>query len=343
MSNRYVTQVDAEPRVPLIERTVPSEWVAAYLVTLALVALLLVAAGARMDDPVASVRPEVSPAAVATPLQPPPRPPIPPTPQVVGLPGGVHTIFEGNQMLVAYYGTAGTGSLGVLGEQSPARIMPRLKRAAQAFAVGGRRVQPVFELIVTVAHAGPGKSGQYSSDIARSGVQRYIEAAHRFGVLLVLDLQPGKADFLSVAKRWAWALRDPWVGLALDPEWRMSLGGIPGKRIGSVGAAEINRVSSWLEGLIRSNSLPQKVFMLHQFRADMIRFIENVRPRADLVMVQHIDGYGPPRAKLATFRALARPEQFRLGFKLFYHQDVPRMSAAAVLRIRPRVALISFQ
>jgi len=246
-------------------------------------------------------------------------------------------------MLVAYYGTAGTGSLGVLGEAWPDAIMPRLPRAGNRFAVGGLKVQPVFELIVRVAHGGPTANGTWSSDIAREKVQAYIDAAHRHGVLLVLDLQPGRADFLSVAKRWEWALRDPWVGLALDPEWRVGPGQRPAQVIGSVSAAEINAVSGWLESLTARAGLPQKVFMLHQFRTSMIRTPRYVVPRAHLAMVQHVDGFGTPSQKLATYKAVARPNQFVMGFKLFYDEDTPMMRPATVLRIRPQVRFVSFQ
>lgn len=252
-------------------------------------------------------------------------------------------VFAGNRILVAYYGSAGSGALGVLGEKSPDAIFPQLVRAARPFARNGRTVQPVFELIVTVAHAGPTRTGMYSSDIPRAAVQRYIDAAQRHGVLLVLDLQPGRANFLAVAKRWEWALKHPWVGLALDPEWRMGARQVPGRVIGSVGANEVNQVSRWVDDLTEREGLPQKVFMLHQFRTSMIRDIDRIVPRKNLALVQHVDGFGPPQAKLATYRTVAEPDQFTMGFKLFYDEDVPRMSAAQVLRIRPQVRFVSFQ
>lgn len=335
------------------------DWIPLYFTSLLLVALLLVTAAVGDEtaapapvppgtgSPVAPLVPEARPTAPARPTPTPtpsstPAPPARPDARAT-LPGGRVTVFGGNRFLVAYYGTAGTGSLGVLGEASPERIVPRLLRAARPFAKAGRKTQPVFELITTVAHATPTKTGTYSSDIDHALVKQYIRAAHRHGALVVLDLQPGKANFLTVAKRWAWALKDPYVGLALDPEWRMSRGGVPGRKIGSVSAAEINRVSRWLSALTTRENLPQKVFVLHQFRTDMIRGITRVRSHRNLALVQHVDGFGPPKAKLSTFRAVAKPRQFALGFKLFYDEDVPRMRPAQVLRIRPRVSFVSFQ
>jgi hypothetical protein len=285
-----------------------------FLVLLALVVLALATQApgsgekAARAHPVAATRPpyqpQVRPATLTPVLAPGPSARSLPTSE---LPGGGDRIFAGRRLLVAYYGTAGSGALGVLGEAAPEQIVPRLLRAAAPFARTGRPVQPVFELIVTVAHASPTRTGTYSSNIPRRQVRRYLAAAHRHGVLVVLDLQHGRANFLDVAKSWAWALRDPWVGLALDPEWRMGPHQVPGRTIGSVSAAEVNRVSAWLDGLTAREGLPEKVFMLHQFRPEMIRHVERVRDRDHLALVQHVDGFGTPGEKLATFHRVVRP------------------------------------
>ena len=268
--------------------------------------------------------------------------PAPPE-SVATLPGGSTKIFGDGRFLVAYYGTAETGALGVLGETSPDTMQRRVLRAAKPFARKRQPVQVVYELIVSIADRHAGKDGDFSHDIPRAQVQKYIDAAHRHDALLLLDIQPGRADFLTAAKRWAWALKDPYVGLALDPEWRMGKHGVPGTRIGSVGAGEVNRVSAWLRDLVARHALPQKLFVLHQFRTDMIDRIGAIEPRRGLVMIQHVDGFGTPSQKLATFHAVARPRQFFMGFKLFYDEDTRRMKAADVRRINPKVRFVSFQ
>lgn len=257
------------------------------------------------------------------------------------LPLGGYRIFP-DHILVAYYGTATTPAMGVLGEHTPDRITRRLRATARPYGGDGRTVQIVYELIVTIADATPGADGDYSHDIARADVRRYVEAARRNGALLLLDIQPGRSDFLEVATRWQWALEEPHVGLALDPEWRMHRT-VPGTVIGSVSAYEVNRTARWLSQLTKENGLPEKLFVLHQFRTSMIENIGRIGPRANLAMVQHVDGFGTPGQKRATYRTVARPRQFAMGFKLFYDEDRPRMGSAEVHRLRPDVRFVSFQ
>lgn len=265
---------------------------------------------------------------------------IPPKPQ---LPGGGYRVFARHRFLVAYYGTAQTATMGVLGSADPDTMHQRLMRAARPFRLPGEHVQPVYELIVTIADRSPGPDGDYSHDIPRGLVEDYVRAAHRHGALLLLDLQTGRSPFDLVAKRWAWALRDPWVGLALDPEWRMGPGQVPASVIGSVDAAEVNRTSLWLSRLVRRVGLPEKLFVLHQFRLSMLPDIGRIQHRPGLAMVQQADGFGTRGEKLATYHAITRPNQFRQGFKLFYHWDVDRFTPREVRRVRPAVSFVSYQ
>ncbi len=71
---------------------------------------------------------------------------------------------------------------------------------------------------------------------------------------VVLDLQPGRADFLSQARRYESLLARPNVGLALDPEWRLAPGQRHRAQIGSVSATEINRTSAWLADLTKGRT-----------------------------------------------------------------------------------------
>ena len=142
-----------------------------------------------------------------------------------------------------------------------------------------------------------------------------------------------------MAKRWAWALEDPWVGLALDPEWRMGPRQVPGRVIGSVGAAEVNKVSAWLSDLVEREGLPEKPFVLHQFRSTMIRDVERVKRRDGLATVQHADGFGNRRQKLATYHTLARPAAVRDGLQAVLRRGrEPASAPVRCARSGPRCA-----
>jgi hypothetical protein len=258
------------------------------------------------------------------------------------LPLGGRTIFP-KYRVVAYYGTAGNAALGVLGESGPEGILPRLRKTSVGFATKGRPVQIAFELIVTVAQAGPGPDGDYSRMIDVAKIRSYVDAARRNKVLVVLDVQPGRTDFLTQVRLLRPFLEQPHVGIALDPEWRMGPEQVPGKVIGAVRAAEVNAVAEYVAGIVRAGNLPEKLFILHQFRASMIPDIAAVKKRPGLAMVQHLDGFGTRAEKDATFNRLRRPQQFHIGYKLFYDEDVNMYAPRDVLRMRPTPAYVSYQ
>jgi hypothetical protein len=269
-----------------------------------------------------------------------PSPTGQPTPQQ--LPQGGRTLFPAYRV-VAYYGTAGNPALGVLGESTPEGILPRLRKAGARFGTPDRKVQIAYELIVSVAQAGPGADGDYSRMIDLRQVERYVAAARRHKVLVVLDVQPGRTDFLTQVRKLRRFLEQPHVGLALDPEWRMPPGKVPGRTIGSVRASEVNAVSAYVAGIVARHGLPEKLFLLHQFRASMIPDIARVARRPGLAIVQHVDGFGTRPEKDATFARLRRPKQFHIGYKLFYDEDVRLYQPRDVLRFRPVPDYVSYQ
>ena len=260
------------------------------------------------------------------------------------LPRGGRRIFP-TYLVVAHYGTAGTAALGVLGEGSPDVAAARLVKAAAPFAkASGRKVLPAFELIATVAQRKPGDDGTYSSYIADADIERYLAAARKVKALVVLDLQPGRADFLTQAKHYERFLLQPDVGLALDPEWKLTPSQVPLKQIGATDAASINAVSSYLAQLTVSHRLPEKLFVVHQFRTDMIPDRAKVVPRQGLAMVVHLDGFGTHYVKHLVYDALSlRSGPLHNGLKLFIDEDTDMFTPYEAMAFRPRPELITYQ
>ncbi len=246
---------------------------------------------------------------------------------------------------MAYYGVPDNPVLGVLGTKTPEQIAPDLQRRAATFRGYGLPVQPAMELIATVAQGAPGPDGSYSKPIPLATVEHYLQVAHQHKMLLILDLQPGRASFISQAKALRPVLLDPSVSLALDPEWKVGPGEKPGGgRIGTSSAAGINAVGSWLSALIRSHHLPDKLLVVHQFTRSMLPDRENITQHRGVEMVLHADGFGSQSAKIGVFRQLAFPHPpFGIGFKLFLTHDRGLMTPAQVMALRPRPSVITFQ
>jgi hypothetical protein len=201
-----------------------------------------------------------------------------------------------------------------------------------------------MELLAVVAANAPGPGDRYSTRQTDKVVRRYLRAARKAKMLLILDIQPGRSDFFTETVRLRKWLKEPDVGLALDPEWRMGPGQIPGKVIGSVGSREVNATSAWLEQLVEKRNLPQKLFLIHQFTNDMVDDTQ-LKERARLAMVLNADGFGGQAIKKAKYHAFTRSPRrfFHEGFKLFYHEDTDLMKPRQVLRLHPPPDVIIYE
>ena len=81
-------------------------------------------------------------------------------------------------------------------------------------------VVPTLEIIATVAAGQAGADGNYSNELDPARMAVFVDAATEAGMYVVLDLQPGRTDFLSQAKQYQSLLERPNVGLA--PGWRVA-------------------------------------------------------------------------------------------------------------------------
>jgi len=265
---------------------------------------------------------------------------------VPALPGGGQTLFPGRR-LVALYGHPGAPDLGVLGAQDlPAGIARAQKLAASYASLSDVPVVPTFEIIATTASSEAGEDGDYSSESTVASLRPWVEQAAAAGMYVVLDLQPGRADFLSQARRYTDLLRLPGVGLALDAEWHLEPGQKPLQQIGGVDTADINAVTAWLAGLTATAHLPQKLLVLHQFQLSMIRHepdLDTSHPEIQLLI--HMDGNGSPALKDATWRSVtaAAPPGMPFGWKNFYREDTPMLTPDQTLAHHPAPLMISYQ
>jgi hypothetical protein len=205
-------------------------------------------------------------------------------------------------------------------------------------------VLPALELITVIANADPGEDGMYRSRQTGAVIRRYLRAARRHDMLLVLDIQPGRSDFMTEARALRRFLEQPDVSLALDPEWKMGPEEVPGQTIGSTDAAEVNEVSRWLSRIVKEEGLPQKLLVVHRFTSDMIGRERLLKRHPGVALTINVDGFGTQAQKLAKYRDFTRGHKGRLnGFKLFYKEDTNLMRPRQVLRMKPRPDFVVYE
>jgi hypothetical protein len=248
--------------------------------------------------------------------------------------------------MVALYGTPGTPALGSLGEQGVDGSVARVKDLVGQYQQNSDvPVVPAFEIITTVAAGQPGVDGNFSNEVEIAKIRPYVDAAKAAGVYVVLDLQPGRTDFLTQARRYEELLVEPHVGIALDPEWRLQPGQVHRVQIGSVNVDEINATGDWLAGLVRDRALPQKLLLLHQFRTSMIVGRERLDTGHDeLATMVHADGFGTQEMKRDTWNALrANSPNVFWGWKNFIDEDRPMLDPAQTLQVSGDIVFVSYQ
>jgi hypothetical protein len=263
--------------------------------------------------------------------------------QPATLPGGGRSIFP-ERRVIAYYGAPQDRELGALGIGRPARVARRLKRQARGYDQPERPVLPAFELITTIVHADPGEDGDHSARQPNKVIGRYLRAARRQDMLLILDVQPGYAPFMREVRSLRRWLKEPDVSLALDPEWSLEPPALPGQEIGSTNASVVNEVSAYLSGIVRENDLPEKLLVVHRFTNDMIEDEGALRQHRGVALTVNVDGFGNRPNKRSKYREFTRGRRDRHhGFKLFYNEDTNMMQPRGVLSLRPPPELVVYE
>lgn len=253
--------------------------------------------------------------------------------------------------IVAYYGNPLSKKMGALGEYPKDDMLRRLKGEVSRWAKADPSlpVQPALHLISVVAQGDPGKAGKYRMVMPDNIINDVYGWAREAGAIMFIDIQTGHDDIRTLLPRFEWILKNPDVHLAIDPEFNLIKSGkVPGSKIGTYDAADINYASGFLQGLVRKYNLPPKVFIVHRFTRNMVTGAKNIQLRPEVQMVMHMDGWGAPWLKRDSYKdyIVEEPVQYT-GFKLFYHNDTkkgdPLMTPQDLLRLEPKPLYIQYQ
>lgn len=236
------------------------------------------------------------------------------------LPRGGRELFPAYR-LAGFCGTPGAPALGRLLGKLPEKTK-QLVSYADKYA-RGREVLPAFELIAVIVMGAPGKDGKWRRRVPDSVVDEYLQAARAAKGLLLLNIQPGHSDFMTEVKHFEKYLRQPDVGVALDPEWAMKGKQKPGAVYGQTTGAVINDVAAYLSGLVAEGDLPEKALVFHQVNGHVVKDESALVAHPGVAIIKGVDGLGPKATKIRTYNYLVKsmPSFVHPGFKLFFDED----------------------
>ncbi len=254
--------------------------------------------------------------------------------EVPTTPGG---ILPDNRIL-AFYGFPGNPEMGILGEYDMQRLLELLREQAAAYeeADPSHPVVMAFEVIASVAQQFPQNDGSYLLDTPTDVLNEYADFTRENGLLLILDVQIGHRTVeQDVTGLRPWLVQDH-VHHAIDPEFAMDEGQIPGKVFGSVDATDVRWAQQYLIDLAVEAGVGPKVLIVHQFVETMITHKDEIVPMRGVQLVLDADGWGPPDQKRATYDFVNRQTGIEYaGVKLFYVRDNPLMSPDEILALDP--------
>jgi nucleotide-binding universal stress UspA family protein len=251
-----------------------------------------------------------------------------------------------NNRLVAYYGHPYVAEMGILGEYDPKEMMAKLKEQAAVYSEldPERPAIPTIEFIASVAQRDPGEDGLYVTQTPKEEIDKYLELAKKNDALLILDVQLGRATVMQEVEILAEYLKEPNVHLAIDTEYSIDEGEIPGQDLGEVDGAEIQEAVEYLDKLVEKEGIPDKILMVHQFEAEIVTNKPSIQPTDNVEVALHADGFGGPDAKAVKYDFLVRQEPIQYGgFKVFYKQDTPVLEPEEVLQLDPAPAIVTYQ
>ena len=255
-----------------------------------------------------------------------------------------------NKRIVAYYGNPLSKRMGALGEYPKDDMLARLNREVAAWrdADPTTPVQPALHLIAVTAQGDSGKDGMYRQRMSDALVEKVYGWAHEASALMFLDVQVGHSTIQQELPRLETFLSRPDVHFGMDPEFSMKDGSKPGKKIGSIDAADVNFAIDWLAKLVTAKNLPPKILVVHRFTRPMLTNANLIRLDPRVQVVVHMDGWGPQSLKRYSYAAYvyAEPVQFA-GFKLFYKNDTRAgsrmLTPLQLLGLTPKPLYIQYQ
>lgn len=247
--------------------------------------------------------------------------------------------------IVAYYGNLYSKGMGILGEYPEDEVLERLDVEVKKWELADPKtpVIPALHYIAVVAQAGPGRDGKYRARMPEKEIDKVLKMAEKINAIVFLDIQLGFSNVQTEVPLLEKYLKMPQVHLGLDPEFAMKTVK-PGLEIGTLDATNINFATEYLAKLVKENSLPPKILVIHRFTQKMVTNYKEITPLPEVQIVMDMDGFGAKANKINTYKQYIykEPVQFT-GFKLFYKNDKILLTPEELLKLTPIPSYIQYQ
>jgi len=256
-----------------------------------------------------------------------------------------------NNRIIAFYGNPLSKKMGILGELEPEQMFAKLDKEVAAWqkADPNTPVKPAFHVIVVTAQGQPGAGGKYRLRMSDFVAERVMGWAEQKNALVFLDIQIGQSTLQEEIPRLAKFLQKPNVHLGIDAEFALKAGQVPGRRVGTYDAADINYATKFLADLATEHNLPPKILVVHRFTQRMITNYKNIKLNPQVQIIMHMDGWGNKTLKRDSYYRYIQKEPVQYtGFKIFYKNDVRNkgwslMTPKDVLGLKPKPLYIQYQ
>ena len=236
------------------------------------------------------------------------------------LPGAVLPFHR----IVAFYGNLYSKRMGILGELPKNEMLKKLKQEVNYWQAADSSIPviPALHYIAVTAQGSPGKDGKHRMRMPSSQIDTIMNWANEIDGLVFLDIQVGLSSVHDEVPPLEKYLKLPQVHLGIDPEFSMKNGSVPGKKIGTFNADDINAAIDDLASYVKKYNLPPKILIVHRFTQGMLTNYKAIKKVPEVQIVMDMDGWGDKILKRSTYLRYiyGEPVEFT-GFKLFYKND----------------------
>jgi hypothetical protein len=229
--------------------------------------------------------------------------------------------------IVAYYGNLYSTRMGILGELPKDEMIAKLKGEIAKWQAADSTVPviPALHYIAVTAQGYKGQDGKHRLRMPFHQVDTIMNWAKGINALVFLDIQVGHSTLQAEIPQLEKYLSMPGVHLGIDPEFSMKNGEVPGSKIGTFSAADINFAINYLADLVKKHNLPPKILVVHRFTQGMVTNYQDIKKMPEVQIVIDMDGWGDRTLKKSSYLHYIKrePVQFA-GFKLFYKNDIKK-------------------